>query len=208
MSRTFHHHLFKRRHFALSVGLLLLVATAVWFSRPAVPVITITSNNSGPTSGGTLMIITGRGFTPKGDTKVWFGSTPATHVTVASASTIIATAPAAVAGSVSVTVEDSRGHRTSQPAAFNYIALKPVITTISPAHAPVAGGTLVTVHGHGFLASAVRVGVHTTLVAPAVADDATLTFIAPPMAEPGQVNVSVRSADGMWSSDAANFLYE
>jgi hypothetical protein len=70
----------------------------------AAPVVTAVSPNTGPAAGGTVVTITGTGFT--GETAVDFGSTPATNVTVNSTGTqITATDPAGTNGStVDVTV--------------------------------------------------------------------------------------------------------
>ena len=74
---------------------------------------------SGPTGGGTTVVITGAGF--GGATSVAFGSVPATSFTVESSTRIIAVAPAQAAGTVAVTVTTAGGVSPIGPAsAFTY----------------------------------------------------------------------------------------
>ena len=74
---------------------------------PAAPTVTGLSPTSGPAAGGTLVTITGTGFT--GATAVDFGTTPATNVTVVNDTTITADSPAGT-GIVDVTVTTPGGH--------------------------------------------------------------------------------------------------
>jgi hypothetical protein len=72
-----------------------------------VPTVTSVSPNSGPTTGGTSVTITGTNLT--GATAVKFGGNNATSFTVTSASQINAVAPAGSLGAVDVTVKTSSG---------------------------------------------------------------------------------------------------
>jgi len=92
---------------------------------PAAPTVSSLSPRSGPTTGGTMVIITGSGFAP-GQTTVTFGGIPATEVSCPSPTTCIATSPPETAGPVSVRV--TVGGRTSPdtPAtAFTYVPVPP-----------------------------------------------------------------------------------
>jgi sugar lactone lactonase YvrE/PKD repeat protein len=71
------------------------------------PTVTGVSPTSGSTAGGTVVTITGTGFT--GATAVTFGSTSATNFTVVSATQIKVTSPAGTAGTVDVTVTTPSG---------------------------------------------------------------------------------------------------
>ena len=73
----------------------------------AAPTVTGISPTSGPAAGGTLVTITGTGFT--GATAVDFGTNPATDLTVVNDTTITADSPAGT-GTVDVTVDDPRRH--------------------------------------------------------------------------------------------------
>ncbi len=78
---------------------------------PAMPVISSISPNTGSTAGGTVVTITGSGFT--GATAVDFGMTPATTMTVNNDTSITATSPATTtAGVTDVTVTTAEGTST------------------------------------------------------------------------------------------------
>ena len=66
------------------------------FTYDAVPAVTAIAPTSGPVAGGTVVTVTGSGFTA-GST-VAFGTTPATAVTVTSATSLTATSPAVPPG--------------------------------------------------------------------------------------------------------------
>ena len=71
------------------------------------PNVTAISPTSGPTAGGTRVIVTGNGFT--GATAVRFGTTAGTHLTVNSSTRITITSPAHAAGPVNVMVTTPGG---------------------------------------------------------------------------------------------------
>ena len=79
---------------------------------PNLPTVTAVSPNSGPSTGGTALTVTGTNFTTGATVK--FGTTAATGVTVTSATSLTATSPAG-SGTVDVTV--STGAGTSSPGA-------------------------------------------------------------------------------------------
>jgi hypothetical protein len=90
------------------------------FIDPA-PVITALSPSAGLPVGGTTVVITGTGFT--GATAVKFGTTDASGYTVVSPTTITATAPAHVSGTVDVRVTGPGGISANTAADdFTYIA--------------------------------------------------------------------------------------
>jgi hypothetical protein len=80
----------------------------------AAPVVASVSPNTGPPAGGTVVTITGTGFT--GETAVNFGSNPATNVTVNSAGTQITATDPAGTGTVDVTVVGPYGTSVTSPA--------------------------------------------------------------------------------------------
>jgi hypothetical protein len=77
------------------------------------PTITGVSPNSGPSTGGTSVTISGTGFTCV--TGVKFGNTPATTFTVVNSTTITATSPPGT-GTVDVTVTNCNGTSPTTPA--------------------------------------------------------------------------------------------
>jgi hypothetical protein len=124
------------------------------FTYISVPTVASVTPNSGPVTGGTLVTLTGTGFT--GATAVSFGATPATFYFVLSDTLIIAIAPAGT-GTVPVTVTTAAG--TSAGVPFTYVPV-PTLTSITPNSGPVTGGTTVTLTGTGFTgATAVFFGI-------------------------------------------------
>ncbi|MFR9749661.1 beta strand repeat-containing protein [Nocardia sp. 004] len=155
----------------------------------AVPAITTLFPISGPEAGGTVVIITGTGFT--GATAVTFGATPAAGFTVDSATQITATAPPGV-GAVGVTVTTPGG--TSGPVVYTYIPV-PVIATILPPSGPEAGGNVVAIGGTGFTgATAITFGL-TPAAAFTVVSDILITATVP--AGVGTVGVTVTTVGGI-----------
>jgi hypothetical protein len=83
--------------------------------------VTGVSPNSGPSSGGTVVTITGSGFT--GATQVMFDSAMAASFTVVSDTQIIATAPAHIVGGWDVTVTTPVGTSSTNTAdVYTYVA--------------------------------------------------------------------------------------
>jgi hypothetical protein len=179
-----------------------VVLTAV---AAAAPTVTGISPTSGPAAGGTLVTITGTGFT--GATAVDFGTNAATGVTVVNATTITADSPPGT-GTVDVTVVTPAGtSATSAADRFTYIAVAaPAITGISPSSGPAAGGTSVTISGIGFT-GATKVDFGTTPATGVIVDsNTTITAISPPGA--GVADVSVTTPAGTSASSPADqFTY-
>jgi len=167
------------------------------------PVVTSLSPTTGPIAGGTVVTITGTGFT--GATSVTFGGTAAA-ITAVTATTITVTAPAHTAGTVDVLVTTPSG-TSANTAADNFTYTSgPTVTSISPAAGPVEGGTLVTITGSGFT-GATSVTFGGTSVTPTVVNDTTITATSPAKAA-GTVDVLVVTPLGTSPNTAAdNFVY-
>jgi hypothetical protein len=122
------------------------------------PTVTKLEPTGGPLAGGTSVTITGTNLT--GATAVKFGATNATSFKVESATSIVATSPAEVAGTVEVTVTTPEGTSPANPPgdSFTYAAA-PTVTKLKPTGGPVQGGTVVTVTGTNFIGvTAVKFG--------------------------------------------------
>jgi hypothetical protein len=104
-----------------------------------IPPPAITSFNPTSATAGTIVIITGTGFT--GATSVTFGGVPATTFNVVSATTITATAPSGPSGSVSVTTPGGTAILSG------FISL-PTITSFTPLQG--TEGTVLTITGTSF----------------------------------------------------------
>lgn len=167
-----------------------------YVNAPA-PIITALTPNTGPETGGTIVTITGSGFT--GATQVRFG-TLASSFTVNSSGQVTATAPA---GSAPVLVTVTTPAGTSNPAPFGYsAATTPFVTGIAPSQGPLAGGNTVTITGFRFTgATQVRFGAlassftvisdgQVNAVAPGGSGTVPITVITPGGPSAGDVHYS------------------
>jgi IPT/TIG domain len=98
------------------------------FTFVAAPTVTGLSPTTGPAAGGTLVTITGTGFT--GATAVDFGTTAATSFTVVNATTITAVTPPG-AGTVGVTVITPAGTSSGSSAnQFAFVVAPPTVVSL------------------------------------------------------------------------------
>jgi len=181
-----------------------VTGTGVFTYIDPTPTISSISPTSGPTSGGTSVIVTGTNFTDATD--VNFGSTAASF-TVDSATQITATSPAGSAGVVDVTVTTAGGTSTTSSAdEFTYIAA-PVITAISPSTGYTTGGTSVTITGTSFT-DATDVNFGGAAASFTVDSDTSITATSP-AGSAGTVDITVTTPGGTSTTSSADeFTYE
>lgn len=182
------------------------ISAADQYTYVAAPTVTSISPTSGPTGGGTSVIITGTNFsTTTGAAGVKFGATNAASYTVNSNTQITATAPAGT-GTIDVTVTTVGGtSATTASDQFTYVAA-PTVTSISPTSGPGGGGTTVTITGTNLLnATAVTFGA--TAAAGFTVNSATQITATSP-AGTSTVDVRVTTAGGTSATSAADqFTY-
>ena len=170
------------------------------------PVITSINPKGGPAAGGTLVAITGTGFT--GVTSVKFGDKAATTYTVGSSTSITATAPAGTSGTtVEVTVTTTAGTSPTGSATNDYSYGIPTVSSLTPAAGPFISGTSVVITGANFLGTtSVMFG---TLTAAFTVNSATqITATAPGGANGSTVDVVITNAAGKNAeSVAAKYSY-
>ena len=167
------------------------------------PTVTTVAPNASGLSGGSATI-TGTGFVP--GATVNFGSAAATNVTVTSATTITATAPAVTgAQQVNITVTTPAGTSNGQP--FQYEPV-PTVTGVSPNAGPL-GGTNVTIIGTGFFSDAtVKFGTAAATNVKLVSST-TITATAPAVTSGQQIDVTVHQAGGTSPTGSSDlFRYE
>ena len=165
-------------------------ATKYTYTTAAMPVVSALSPSSAPIIGGTVVSITGTGFT--GATAVSFGGTAGTVVTVVSDTSILATAPAHAAGIVDVLVTTPAGTSVAATGSkFTYGTL-PVVTAISPATG--GSGTVITITGTGF-AGATSVQFGTVSATPSSVSD-TQVVVTAPTGVSGAVDIRVVTPAG------------
>jgi N-acetyl-anhydromuramyl-L-alanine amidase AmpD len=181
------------------------------------PIITKLSPPSGPESGGTIVTISGSGFTTGGEplATISFGGNRAITANVDSDTQITALSPPGT-GQVNVAVRTLfDASATSAASLFSFVksaeASPPTVTGITPSGGPMAGGIDVDIYGIGLLgATAVNFG-PMVVTTPTVVDDTHVTVVLPALADgfvAGSVHVTVVTPAGTSSaSDADNFDY-
>jgi hypothetical protein len=196
----------------IELGASTLQVVANGIASSAVPVtvygsaplggVTSVSPNSGPTAGGTTVIIAGSDFAT--GATVTFGGTSA-KVTALSSTSITAVTPSHAAGAVTVTVTNPGGASWSLVNGFTYQAPGPVITKVAPASGPVKGGTQVNISGKDFTSGAkVSFGGSAGVVSSVNSNSIHVTT---PAHSSGEVNVVVTNADGQTATLANGFTY-
>lgn len=137
------------------------------------PLLNSVTPNTGLTTGGTSVTISGNYFT--GASSVTFDGAPAAF-TVVNDETITATTPVGLNGPASVIITSSKGSNAPNTA-FSYYPPVPVVNSITPNSGTVDGGTSVTISGQYFTdASAASIG-GTLLSSRVVVNDNTITGV-------------------------------
>lgn len=156
------------------------------------PVVTLVSPSNGGNTGGTIVAVTGSGFTNA--TKVYFGNALAHNLSIISDTSLSVISPSYALGTVDITVLNAAGASATSPAdQFTYYP-KPVINGINPNVGVTLGGTVVTITGSGFT-SAYDLLFDTTMVAFTINSDTSITATAPAHAA-GMINVVVVTLGG------------
>ena len=171
------------------------------YTYVAAPAVSGLAPSSGPTTGGTAVVITGTSFT--GVSSVTFGGVNASAYVVNSATQITATAPAGVAGVVDVQVTATGGQSANTAADdFTFVAA-PAVTSVSPSSGPTGGGTAVTITGTN-LSGASAVSFGGTPASSFTVDSATQITATAPARVPGTVAVRVTTVGGQSPDTAAD----
>jgi hypothetical protein len=180
---------------------VMQMATFSAVTGPA-PTVTSVSPNSGTTTGGMAVTITGTNFAA--GATVAFGTAAATNVVVVNSTTITATTPAGSAGAVTVTVT-ANSQSGSLTNGYTYIT-SPTVTSVSPSSGPVAGGAAVTITGTNFAAGA-AVTFGTAAATKVVVVSSTTITATTPAGSAGTVTVTVTNSGGQSGSLASAFTY-
>ena len=158
---------------------------------PPAPAIAAVSPNTGPTSGGTDVAITGSGFD---DTcAVAFGDAAGIDTTVVASTRITTTTPAGAGGVVDVAVTCATGSDVLD-AGFTYESA-PTITGVQPNSGDVSGGTSVLITGSGFGAGASVYFGAAEVMTLTVEDAGTISAVVP-AGSAGTVDVTVSNVVG------------
>jgi hypothetical protein len=146
----------------------------------------------GPTSGGTAVVVVGGAF-DSGVVEVRVGGTAASGLALQNPGALRVTTPPGAAGPADVTVILSSGAAATLPSAFHYEDPL-VVTSVSPAEGPVAGGTEVEVRGEGFVPGATAFFGPMAALAVDVISPTLLRARTPP-GPAGPVDLAVRLGD-------------
>jgi hypothetical protein len=157
----------------------------------------------GPTSGGTVVTLSGEGFTA--ETTVQFGGVRATSTRLNPNGTLSATAPAAQAGAVSVRLQNANGDVTRQGGYYYYDRLE--VTRLTPPVGPLSGGTAVVVEGRGLEARS-RVSLGGRAAEVQGADGGTLSLTTPRGDAAGPAALSVLNDNGELEVPDAFIYYD
>ena len=170
-------------------GTSAVVAADQYLYQPA-PTLSAFTPTVGVVGGGTSVVITGSAFI--GTTAVRFNGVVAMPFTVDSDTQITATSPNSGTGPIEV---DAAGGMITSTDSFTYLAV-PSVLMVAPAKGPMAGGTVVTVTGTGFV-QIMGVKFGTTSAESYTVDSSTqITVTAPMNAVMGTVDVFVTNVVG------------
>ena len=164
------------------------------------PTVTKVEPAEGGVAGGTVVTITGTGFTEGALVKI---GSAATEVEYKSETELKAKTAATAAGKDEVFVTDAKGINTSGPS-FTYLAA-PKVSSVSPAEGSTAGGTAIVLKGTDFVAGA-KVSLAGGEATSVVVVSATEITAKTPAGAAGKDEVVVVDADGT-SSAGAGFTY-
>jgi subtilase family serine protease len=183
-------------HDAYHVGLGSPVIDKLVAHAAAPVMVTDVNPDSGPAKGGTTVTLKGFGFVDV--TKVTFGSSSATHLTVHSDTKLTVQTPAAPDDLVAITVSTPGGK--SLPVFFSYL---PEVTSVNPNTGPLEGGITVTVKGRALNAGDTFDFGGAAATDIKCSNSRTCTMTTPPHA-PGKVAIVATNSTG--SSSAANLF--
>ena len=131
-----------------------IVTQFAGFTYYGVPTIASVSPAAGPIAAGTIITITGTNLSDA--TIVTVGGVAATNISVISSTSIVAFAPAGVAGAQSVGVTTPGGVGT-KASAYTFVAA-PTIASVTPSTGPMSGGTSFTITGTNLSGASVTIG--------------------------------------------------
>jgi len=173
-------------------GLVGSAAAAYTYVVAAAPTVSGISPASGPTTGGSVVVLTGTGFLDGIGVRI--GGNTCTDVIVSNSTTVSCRTPAHALGGADIRVVNTDGQVGVLNGAYTFVA-PPVIGTITPLLGTTLGGTSIAINGTGFLPGATVDLGSSTCGAPTVIFPTLLVCVAPAHAA-GVVDVTVTNSDG------------
>jgi hypothetical protein len=186
---------------ATSAGISSTGSGNVFTYQATTPSVSGLSPSSGPSAGGSAVVITGANL--NGATAVKFGTTNAVSFSVDSPTQITATAPSGSAGVTNVTVTTPYGtSATSGASQFTYIAA-PTVTGLSSSSGSTGGGASLNISGTNFT-GLVSVSFGGVPAAALTVNSSTSITVTTPAATPGTVDVVVTISTGSSTTSTAD----
>ena len=173
------------------------------FTYIAPPVLTGLDPASGPTSGGTMVTLSGTNL--DADAAVEFDGYPAEVSSPHGATSMTVTTPPHESGPVDVTVINHDGQVATAASKFTYVAA-PEVNEITPMSGPPDGGTRVTITGENFDPDA-TVDFGGTPAEVTKPHTATSMEVTTPSHAAGRVDVVVTNEDGQSFTAKDQFVY-
>jgi len=181
------------------IALCLVVSTMWVIAVPAAAatatIISVTPS-TGPTTGGTVVTISGGGLAGGVGTCTFNGVT-ATNISNSTGAYVCTTPASATAGLATIVITTPKNGSVTNSTLFTYYNPIPTVTSVLPNYGPTEGGTVVTITGT-FLTGATEVDFGTQKVSLpdfTVVNATTITTTTPPQFE-GAVAVSVTTSYG------------
>jgi IPT/TIG domain. len=174
------------------------------------PTIASLSVTSGPTIGGTALVLTGTNFSGPaagGATTVTFGGTAAGVVFVNSTTLNITTPERTSAGAVDVVVTNPDLKATTKPSAYTYILTAATVDSLDVTTGPIGGGTAVTITGTQFFGT-VGVTFGGTVATNVNRTGSTTITCTTPAHALGPVDVDVSNGDGGMATKTGAFTFQ
>lgn len=171
------------------------------------PILAAIEPATGPTNGGTRVLLSGQGFADGG--LLLFGEQEVRSATVIDETTITATVPAGASGVVDVVWFNPDGQVSVRRGGFTYadpLVAPPTIAGLTPNSAPEAGGTPVIVAGTNFTAGS-NVFFGNVPGTDVVVFNAAFLSVRAPSHPPGPVNISVTTTEGLTATLPAGFTF-
>ncbi|MCI0341961.1 MAG: IPT/TIG domain-containing protein [Planctomycetales bacterium] len=170
-----------------------------------VPTLSAVTPNAGPTTGGTLVTLTGTNFAA--GATVTFGGLAATTITVVNATTITCQTPSGAMGPTTVVVTNVDAQQATLAGGYTFQGAAPTLSSVSPNAGPTAGGTLVTLTGTNFAAGATVTFGGTQATSVTVASTTQITCVTP-AGSIGPASVVVRNVDLQAAALPAGFTFQ
>ncbi len=170
----------------------------------AAPTLASIAPTSGPSSGGTVVTLTGTNF--YAGVTVTFGGSLATSVTVTGSTTITCVTSAGPVGPGNVVVTNLDGQSATLANGFTYMGPAPTLASVSPSSGVNTGNVTITLTGTNFAAGATVIVGGSLATTVTVASTTSVTAVTPNLwPTTGAVAVTITNSDGQFAMLATGY---